>query len=91
MPSGNAGDWSYGDMLRNEDEINAANVRYEVTAQQPYSDEREANRIADMLRKQAVSRKTGALVDVRKEYDKGTRQTVYVVRVHNPAKTGKKK
>lgn len=70
-----------GDMMRDQGE-----PEYEVTAQQPYSDEAEASKVAGMLRRQAVSRKTGALVDVDTQWDKNTKQNAYVVRVHNPRK-----
>ena len=37
---------------------------YEIIAQHPFSDKGDAEAVARTLRKQAVRRKTGALVDV---------------------------
>lgn len=37
---------------------------YEITAQHPFGDKEDAEAVAATLRKQAVKRKTGALVDV---------------------------
>lgn len=54
---------------------------YEVFAQHPFSDEAEAQKLAKILRRQAVSMKTGALVDVVP--DPGTKG-VWLVRVWYP-------
>lgn len=55
---------------------------YEIYAQHPFNDEGEAEAVARMLRKQAVSKKTGALVDVVP--DPRTKEEVWLVRVWYP-------
>lgn len=82
MPKGDAENWSIGDMKADQEKI-----EYEITAQQPYSTEAEAERVAAKLRSAAVKNKTGALVDVVP--DKRSRSGAYIVRVHNPK--GKKR
>lgn len=63
---------------------------YEIYAQHPFNSKAEANKLAGILRKQAVSMKTGALVDVVPDGD------AWVVRVWYPvdkddSKNNKKK
>jgi hypothetical protein len=88
MPKGDAGDFSYGDMLRNEAEINAANIQYTETARQSYGDDKDAaEEMAKTLRDAATKAKNGAVVTVK---NTGSRQKPdYAVIVEVPKK-GKK-
>lgn len=62
---------------------------YEIYAQHPFSSKPEAEKLARILRKQAVSMKTGALVDVVP--DPGTKEKVWLVRVWYPVDKNDKK
>ena len=63
---GNAGDWSIGDAQRDQENIEAATVRFRETGRAGYgSDKDEAERVAMGLRAHATEEKNGARVIVR--------------------------
>jgi hypothetical protein len=89
MSGGNAKDFSYGDMLRDKEEVNAANIQYEETGRQSYDDdETKAVQVAGALRKQAARAKNGAVVTVKNTGS--SRRPDWTVIVEVPKPKGKK-
>jgi transcription elongation GreA/GreB family factor len=90
MPKGNAGDFSMGDMSRDQAEVSAASIQYEETGRVRYgSDQAKAEAIAKAARRQATSMRNGAVVSVRNAGSE--RKPNWTVIVEVPRGKGKKK